>query len=73
MFDLDGNKLEVVDLQGHTPGSIGLLDREARLLYSGDGLNPHLWMQLAHSLPISALRQMPLALKAQHGADLISS
>lgn len=69
VFDLGGVKLEVVPLQGHTPGSIGLLDRAARLLYSGDALNPHLWMQLDHSLPIASLQQMLLALKAQHGGD----
>ena len=46
VFDLGGVRLEVVDLQGHTPGSVGLLDRDARLLYSGDGVNTHLWMQL---------------------------
>ncbi len=61
--------LEVVDLRGHTPGSIGLLDKEARLLYSGDGLNPHLWMQLEHSLPLTELKTMLTALKAQHGQD----
>ena len=69
VFDLGGVRLEVVDLQGHTPGSVGLLDRDARLLYSGDGVNTHLWMQLEHSLSIAALQRMLLALKAQHGAD----
>lgn len=67
MFDLGGVKLEIIDLKGHTPGSIGLLDREARLLYSGDGLNPHLWMQLDHSLPIAALRDTLIALKEHYG------
>lgn len=69
VFDLGGVQLEVVDLKGHTPGSIGLLDRDARLLYSGDGLNPHIWMQLDHSLPIAALKDTLIALKAQHGRD----
>ncbi len=68
-FDLGGVTLEVVDLRGHTPGSIGLLDREARLLFSGDGVNSHLWMQLEESLPITELKQMLSALKAQHGQD----
>lgn len=66
-FDLGGVQLEVVDLKGHTAGSIGLLDRAARILYTGDGLNTHLWMQLDHSLPISTMLETFLALKAQHG------
>ena len=36
VFDLGGVQLEVIHLPGHTPGSIGLLDRQARILYSGD-------------------------------------
>lgn len=69
VFDLGGTVLEVVDLSGHTAGSVGLLDRAARVLYSGDGLNPHLWMQLAESLPIARLRETLLALKARCGGD----
>ncbi|MBE6726652.1 MAG: MBL fold metallo-hydrolase [Ruminococcaceae bacterium] len=36
MIDLGERLLEVVDLPGHTPGSIGLLDRKMRVLISGD-------------------------------------
>ncbi len=67
VFDLGGITLEVVPLQGHTAGSIGLIAREDRILFSGDGVNTHLWMQLDESLPIAALQQMLLELKAQHG------
>jgi len=66
-FDLGGVVLEVVDLSGHTAGSVGLLDRAARVLYSGDGVNPHLWMQLEESLPIAHLQEMLTKLKKQHG------
>lgn len=66
-FDLGGVVLEVVDLSGHTAGSVGLLDRAARVLYSGDGVNPHLWMQLEESLPIAHLQEMLTKLKQQHG------
>lgn len=66
-FDLGGVVLEVVDLSGHTAGSVGLLDRAARVLYSGDGVNPHLWMQLEESLPIARLQEMLTKLKQQHG------
>lgn len=67
VFDLGGRKLEVVTLKGHTPGSVGLLDRDDRLLYSGDGLNTHLWMQLDHSLPISTLQKTLLNVKEAYG------
>ncbi len=69
IFDLGGVQLEVVDLKGHTAGSIGLLDKAARILYTGDGLNTHLWMQLDHSLPISTMLETFRTLKEQHGGD----
>ena len=69
VFDLGGVTLEVVDLAGHTAGSIGLIAREDRILFSGDGVNPHIWMQLEESLSIAALQGMLQRLKADHGAD----
>lgn len=35
-FDLGGRILQVIETPGHTPGSICLLDRENRILFSGD-------------------------------------
>ena len=35
-LDLGGRVLEVIELPGHTPGSIALLDRSRRALLSGD-------------------------------------
>ena len=70
VFDLGGeNLLEVVSLKGHTQGSIGLLDRKRRILFSGDGCNTHIWMQLEESAPIAELYATLQALKAEHGAD----
>ena len=37
-FDLGGSVLEVVHLPGHSPGSIGLYDRAAERLFSGDAI-----------------------------------
>ena len=54
VLDLGGVALEVVAIPGHTPGSIALLDRAARLLYTGDAINGGTWMHLDHSLPFSA-------------------
>ena len=69
IFDLGGVELEIVDLKGHTAGSVGLLDKAGRIIYTGDGLNTHLWMQLDHSLSISVLKETLPALKTKHGAD----
>lgn len=46
VFDLGGLHVEVFDLPGHTPGGICLLLREDRILFTGDSINRHLWMQL---------------------------
>lgn len=54
VFDLGGIRLEVVPLKGHTQGSVGLLCREHRVLFSGDALNSHLWMQLDESASLEA-------------------
>lgn len=36
VIDLGGRPIEIIHLPGHTPGSIGLLDRNAGVLISGD-------------------------------------
>ena len=36
ILDLGGRPLEIIALPGHTPGSIGVLDRNARTLIGGD-------------------------------------
>lgn len=36
VFDLGGEKLEIVCLGGHTPGSVGILFQNARILLAGD-------------------------------------
>lgn len=62
-FDLGGRTLEVVNLRGHTPGSVGLLLKEENLLFSGDGLTYCVWMQLAESTSVEEYLDMLLALK----------
>lgn len=39
VFDLGGRSLEVLHTPGHTPGSVSLLDKENRLLFTGDMVN----------------------------------
>lgn len=53
VMDLGGMTVEVVALPGHTPGSIGLLCREHRLLLSGDALSPQYCIFFQESLPLA--------------------
>jgi hydroxyacylglutathione hydrolase len=54
MFDLGGRKLEVIEVPGHTKGSIVLLDSQNRLLFTGDNNNTLVWLFLDGCLPIEA-------------------
>jgi hydroxyacylglutathione hydrolase len=50
LFDLGGRVIEVIDTPGHTRGSICLLDRSRRWLFSGDSLlSGRVWMHLNES------------------------
>ena len=57
VFDLGGLTLEVIPVPGHTQGSVALLCRKHRLLFSGDAVNTHLWMQLSESTPLKVLSE----------------
>ena len=52
-FDLVGRTLEVIEVPGHTPGSIALLDAENKLLFAGDSSNIPVWLFLDASLPLA--------------------
>lgn len=56
-FDLGGVVLDVYEVPGHTPGGIALLDRQDRILFTGDSINLHTWMQLPESLPMEKFLQ----------------
>ena len=51
-IDLGGRHLRIIPIPGHTPGSVGFLLEEDRILFSGDGLTYNVWMQLPESLPL---------------------
>jgi len=53
VFDLGGLTMEVVGMEGHTAGSIGLLAREHRVLLTSDAASAHVWLFLDESLPVS--------------------
>jgi glyoxylase-like metal-dependent hydrolase (beta-lactamase superfamily II) len=58
VFDLGGRVLEVISVPGHTPGSICLLDRQARILFTGDSVLPGAhWLHLDESLPVSRFHE----------------
>jgi len=52
VFHLGGCSIEVIETPGHTPGSICLLDREDKLLFTGDNDNTAVWLFLPNSLPL---------------------
>jgi len=63
IFDIGENILEVVSLRGHTPGSIGLIDKKHKLLFSGDGIINHVWMQLPESTSLAEYLETIQAIK----------
>ena len=60
--------LEVIALPGHSQGSICLLDRAQRLLFTGDSiLGGTIWLHLEESSPLSEYHRSLLALRARAG------
>ena len=53
-FDLGGRELEVIEVPGHTAGSIVLLDAVQRLLFAGDNDNTIVWLFLKECLPLES-------------------
>ena len=56
VFDLGGKTLDVVELPGHTRGSIGLYLREKRMLYVGDAVNCFIWLFLPEAASLTEYR-----------------
>lgn len=54
VIDLGGRHLEVIATPGHTPGEIVVLDRDRKLLFTGDNDNGLVWLHLPESLPLDA-------------------
>ena len=57
IFDLGGKTAEVIELPGHTPGSIGLYCRELKLLITSDAINSNVYMFLPESTKVSVYRK----------------
>ena len=54
VFDLGNRKLKVIEVPGHTMGSICLLDAENKLLFTGDNNNTLVWLFLDGCLPLES-------------------
>ena len=54
VIDLGGKTLEVLEVPGHTPGSIVLWEKHTNLLFTGDaiGSGNDVWMQWPSALPL---------------------
>lgn len=63
-FDLGGKTAEVIELPGHTPGSIGLYCRELKLLITSDAINSNVYMFLPESTKVSVYQKSLYRAKA---------
>lgn len=72
VIELGGKTLEIYEIPGHTPGGILLLLKEDRILFTGDSVNHHLWMQLDGCLPISEyVKKLDDVMFLENEADFI--
>jgi len=58
VFDLGGIHVKIIDMAGHTEGSIGILLVEERILVDSDSANSHCWMFVPQSRSISEYIKM---------------
>ena len=56
-FDLGNRTITVIEVPGHTPGSVCLLDAKNKLLFTGDNNNTLVWLFLDGSLPLELYLQ----------------
>lgn len=52
-IDIGGNVLEVIHTPGHTHGSVCILDKKDRLLFSGDTISSHVWLFLKEGTDVA--------------------
>lgn len=63
IFDLGGVKLEVIAVPGHTRGTVVFLDRDLRVIYSGDACNRNTLVYGEESTSIEQYKESLLHLK----------
>ena len=49
VFDLGGISAKVIELPGHTKGSVGLYFENEKMLYVSDAMNPFVWLFFSES------------------------
>lgn len=70
-FRLGGRNLTVIDAPGHTPGSICLLDKESRILFSGDTISYGPVFLFGDHRNITKYRETLEKLQALPGYDIV--
>ncbi|NLK86956.1 MAG: MBL fold metallo-hydrolase [Clostridiaceae bacterium] len=69
IFDLGNKTIEVIPVPGHSPGSIALLDRKERMLFTGDSIiEGDIWMYLDESAPLEVYLSSLKRLSAVSGS-----
>ena len=72
VFDLGDRKLEVIEVPGHTHGSICLLDAKNRILFAGDNTNTIVWLFLKDCYPLDVyLKSLQKVAKRINEFDII--
>jgi hydroxyacylglutathione hydrolase len=67
VFNLGGRTLEVITLPGHSPGSVCLLERPDRRLFTGDSVLPCVWVHLEESVSLPDFHRNLLRLRERCG------
>lgn len=58
VFDLGERQFEAVEVPGHTPGSVCLINEKEKILFSGDAIvETPVWLYLGHSMPLKTYRE----------------
>ena len=64
IFELGNRKLTVKNIPGHTKGSIMLIDEKYKLIFTGDDVNPNMWLQMPGAVSLE---------EWQKGAEIVLS
>ena len=62
IFDLGGRTIEVIHVPGHTKGSICLLDKKQKLLFTGDSFGAPIWLHPQDALSVETYRRSVIKL-----------
>ncbi len=72
LFNLGNRKLEVIEVPGHTRGSICLLDTKNRILFAGDNTNTLVWLFLKDCTPLEVyLKSLQKVAKRSNEFDTV--